>query len=351
VAIANLLHQDDAHPNNNNNIVVNVSLLSGLVPKPSVKDMPGHFLDVWDKYKDSLVTYDDPNEVAWVESKVPPPVHNNDGNNRTAKLLLGIFTMDSPTETERRAMIRKTYLGYFAKGKKTPHRICSLQELVADSSLASECQMAYTFVMGGNPNGPKELVEFNASHPMTVDNPQSNSSTSTSTTLQEKDIVYLNIQENMKEGKSQTWFKYATTVLDDHHYFDYIGKTDGDTLIYPNLFLKFTLNPLPIFPNNMRSYGGDYRIKPSTKGLNIGPVYMGGHLYFMSPDLARFITSPNCNRTALAVFSEDQSIGNFIHSHPLPIRRIRMSTRYFMHPVKKVKRWRTLWKKFLSGRQ
>jgi hypothetical protein len=226
-----------------------------------------------------------------------------------------------------------------------------LQELLLltdadNSSLFNECQMAYTFVMGGNPSGPKELVEFNASYPMTVDNPQS----STSTLQQEQDIVYLNIQENMKEGKSQTWFKYATTVLDDHFYFDYIGKTDGDTLIYPNLFLKFALNPLPTFPNNMRTYVGDYRIRASTKGLNIGPVYMGGHLYWMSPDLARFITSPNCNRTALAVFSEDQSIGNFIHSHPLPIRRIRTSTRYFLHPVKKVTRWRSLWKKFLSRR-
>jgi hypothetical protein len=236
-------------------------------------------------------------------------------------------------------MIRKTYLTQYTKSA-TPHRICSLLELAdkAFPNIENDCRLAYTFVMGGNPNGPTELVEFNDSYPLTVNNIRNQ---------EEKDIVYLNIRENMKEGKSQTWFKYATTVL-DHHYFDYIGKTDVDTLLYPSSFLSQIVDTLPIFPNNMRIYGGDYRIRPSTPTVNLGPVYMGGHLYFMSSDLARFITSSECNRTAVAVWSEDQSIGNFIHSHPLPIRRIRMNTNVFEHPIKKVNRFPTLWRKFLE---
>ena len=65
----------------------------------------------------------------------------------------------------------------------------------------------------------------------------------------------------------------------------------------------------------------------------------------MSPDLARYITSSACNRTALAVYSEDQSIGNFIHSLDEPIRRIRIRTDYFDHPVKKVERMKAMWNK------
>jgi hypothetical protein len=51
------------------------------------------------------------------------------------------------------------------------------------------------------------------------------------------------------------------------------------------------------------------------------------------------------NRSVLAVYSEDQSIGNFVHSHPLPIHRIRMNTNVFEHPVKRIDRVRTLWRK------
>jgi hypothetical protein len=82
-----------------------------------------------------------------------------------------------------------------------------------------------------NPNGPTELelVAFNDSYPLTVNN----------TKKKGKDVVNLNIREHMEEGKSQTWFKYVTTVL-DHHYFDYIGKTDTDTLVYPSSFSKGT---------------------------------------------------------------------------------------------------------------
>jgi hypothetical protein len=361
VAVANLVHhysqqQQQQHSSSSSSSVQNISL-SGLVSKTSQRGLVGDYLQVWDRYKDSLTHYDADEQT----SAFP-------------RILLGIFTMDSPTEIQRRDVIRKTYLRYYyfrgRKGQKTktPHRICSLQEYRAEldpkqqkdddggdggddekdddssSSYTYYCQMVYTFVMGSNPNGPKELVEdSHASLPLTVANPPVH-------LANETDILHLNIQENMKEGKSQTWLKYATWISKNSTLpLDYVGKIDGDTLLYPHLFLKEVLQGLPHSrtkkPYNIRVYGGDYRIRPSTATLNLGPVYMGGHFYFLSLDLAQYIVGDQCNRTAVAVYSEDQSIGNFVHTHPLPIRRIRLTTRLFEHPLKRIDRMRTLWRK------
>ena len=265
------------------------------------------------------------------------------------------------------------------------HRICSLQHLlvqhrrfIASSNASSvssaaatssgiddnaenefrlwkECQMAYTFVMGANPMGPKELVHVNESFPITVERPDRYILKHLDHEVElppspSSDIVFLNIHENMKEGKSQSWLKYVTELMNDENiYFDYIGKMDGDTLLYPNRFLNSIVDKLPSYPNNLRINVGDYRIKPSMPTLNIGPVYMGGHIYMMSPDLASYIVSDDCPRSTLAVYSEDQSIGNFIHSHPQKsIKRIRLVTNEFEHPVKRIDRLQTLWRKYLG---
>lgn len=327
----------------------NVSL-NGIVKKTSASGKVGDYLQVWDKYKDNLVSYQaDSAEVAWVTSHTTSHPPNKDSSNKPPTLVLGIFSMDSPDEYERRAMIRKTYLAQYSKSVQNNNSsnnnlICPLYLLVkhfnnSTTRQGNNCRLAYTFVMGGNPKGPTELVRYNDSYPLMLPNQGD-----------ENDLVYLNIRENMKEGKSQTWLAYAAKYLLEHHgiYFDFIGKTDTDTLLYPSAFLSQVLDQLPTFPDNTRVYGGDYRIRPSTNSLNLGPVYMGGHLYYMSPDLARFIISENCTRSEVAVFSEDQSIGNFVHLHPFPIRRVRMTTTVFEHPVKKVNRFPTLWRNFLD---
>jgi hypothetical protein len=44
------------------------------------------------------------------------------------------------------------------------------------------------------------------------------------------DIIHLNIQENMKEGKSQTWLKHASWISKNSTLpLDYIGKIDSVT--------------------------------------------------------------------------------------------------------------------------
>jgi hypothetical protein len=310
------------------------------------------FLTRWDTYKDSVTDYDDPHEVQLVQNSPAAATVGRVGSTVLPRVLMGLFTTDSAEEAKRRAVIRQTWVKYYETSATTPNRICSLQELINDTTttttdstgieLSDECQMAYIFVVGGNAKGPKELVDSNASYPISVPcHLQHNHDQS-----EERDVLCLNIQENMKEGKSQTWFHYASTIVLTHHYFDYLGKMDTDTLLFPNRFLEDNIHHLPRFPNNMRVYGGNSQIKPSVPELHVGPTYMGGALYFMSPDLARYITSPHCNRTALKRFNEDKSIGNFVHSHPLPIRRIPLPLNVREHPLKQVEEFQRRWDTF-----
>ena len=112
----------------------------------------------------------------------------------------------------------------------TPNTICSLFDLVQagpSSPLVQDCRLAYVFVIGANPNGPTQLLEFNDTYPLALQPSQAKPYLSMNPSL-ENDIVYLNIAENGKFGKSPTWFKHGLTMMQQHSFlqFDYIIKTD-----------------------------------------------------------------------------------------------------------------------------
>jgi len=317
----------------------------------------------WDAYKDThLVTYQDPEEEARIRSN-PRIQHTIKTPCRYGpRILLGIFTMkDNEKEINRRAAIRKTYLNYYNTSNQWVTnetqwrtRICSLRNLVSldpnqdNTLLLRECQMIYVFVAAGNPDGPTEHVDYNTSVPMTLPSPS-----------EEPDLVLLNIKENMEDGKSQSFFKYATQVVDEHVYVEYIVKTDSDTIIYPEHFLNQNINPLPRFPNNIRVYGGSPAAKTGYHQPT-GPIYNEGLCYWMSVDLARYITSPSCNRAKLNAGIEDLSMGNFVHSHPLPIHRVQFKPflpiqfdvkspgAAIHHPVKQIEEYQAVWRKHVA---
>ena len=84
-----------------------------------------------------------------------------------------------------------------------------------------------------------------------------------------------------------------------------------------------------------------------TKYPIVGPNFMSGLLYWMSPDLADFITDPErCNRKKYHAPFEDLNIGNLIHSHPQMIRRVQMSFSSIDHPVKQTGDFKAKWKKY-----
>jgi hypothetical protein len=169
------------------------------------------------------------------------------------------------------------------------------------------------------------------------------------------DLVYLNIQENGDFGKSPTWFKYATTLLRGEEHknwtsgFDYVFKTDSDNLLFPSKFFRFVDKQLTKRPP-IRVYGG----RPLTPkkcghcGQMVGPIFNGGGCYFLSADLAEFVSNASAfDHEAVMVPYEDVATGNFVYSHPLKIRRIAEHFGYRQHPIKDFKKFEKTWKKFL----
>jgi hypothetical protein len=115
-----------------------------------------------------------------------PGKHVTHQNRRQrARILLGIFTADFREERRYRKKLRDLF--------QLHPRVCSLADFTtADSldstSLSSSCEIIYTFVAGGNPNGPTELVDD--SLPMLVGRPVA----SHSTDFNDSDMTLLNIR-------------------------------------------------------------------------------------------------------------------------------------------------------------
>jgi hypothetical protein len=183
----------------------------------------------------------------------------------------------------------------------------------------NDCLFIYTFVVGGNPKGPTELLEFNSSYPMIA---EESMVPSNSNSTEEDDVAFLNIRENMNLGKSQTFFAYASTIVANHEDFivDFIAKTDTDTMVLPPRFFQ-RLNKVYLSYGTERVYLGIEQ--RNAKQWRVGDKYMNGELYILSVDLADFLSSKECQRSQLAETSaEDLTIGNFVLSHPRPVNRL-----------------------------
>lgn len=130
------------------------------------------------------------------------------------RFLWGIFTTEDGFE--RRKLIRNTYLSVF-NATSTPERICGLNDLLKNRlSHPDECQIVYTFVIGGAHDTNVTDLVFNYTEPLrplTIDG-------------KEDDVIYLNILENMNKGKSQSWLAYAAHLhqQDNNFSFDYVAK-------------------------------------------------------------------------------------------------------------------------------
>jgi hypothetical protein len=118
-------------------------------------------------------------------------------------------------------------------------------------------------------------------------------------------------------------------------------------LIFPNSLLdEVMLKKCPPYPRNVQIYGGKFPTRPNPNLIRktVGPVYFAGELYWMSPDLARFITSSEFDRKAVDFRIEDHAMGNFVHSFPGPIRRTPVNRgAVHLHPLKDVEQYRQKW--------
>jgi hypothetical protein len=184
--------------------------------------------------------------------------------------------------------------------------------------------------MGANPDGPTELLAPNSSFPMTTKPPKTEKAV--------EDIVYLNIKENMNKGKSQTWLKYGSMIAEEYG-FDYITKVDSDTLVFIPQFLDYVDKTLKPSPYNQRVFGGLRYCLEKCPFKLVGQHYFSGEFYYMSPDLASYITSDKVDRTTMSTSYEDVDIGNFVFTHPLPIQSVAVEQRNVLRTPKHDAHW------------
>lgn len=247
-------------------------------------------------------------------------------------MLIGVFSMTSLKASERRQLIRETWI---EKGGKS---VCTLSEYIRQSEMSpydSPCRVAYTFIFGaGGTSRPPDHID---DEPLTLESDVNGKASDLN------DCTYLNIRENMEHGKSTTFLKWAS-IISDQYNFDYVAKVDDDTVIWTPRFLEFIEEELPPAPHNQRIYGGQF--VDALQG-DLSFLYAQGQFYYMSKDLVNYVThelKPS-DRYELTQAIEDFDMGAYITSHPYPIKFIDNAPRMFwFHPAKTEKEFKTFWK-------
>ena len=259
------------------------------------------------------------------------------------RVLLGIFTTSRKSDVARRKLIRKSYLSSYhilnqvdlAKSDESVDRLCSLKDLLDQKNhTVQDCWIVYTFVMGAfgqkTLSAPTDLTHISdTSFPFTVDHHPSRihqttkttkTTTTTATTEEEEehepDIIYLNIRENMNEGKTGTWFKYASTILPAKELgIDLIAKVDADTVLFPRPLLEELNTKLHQQFHIKRPATGVYGgIDEIANGQEV--PYMQGGFYFFSRDVAQHLTSPACPRDQVLPY-----VQSVLHGHGVDLDR------------------------------
>lgn len=259
-----------------------------------------------------------------IEGNKPPPT----------RFLLGIFCTQK--DKELRQLIRSTMLGPELP-ESTKSRLCSLQEYLGSEKDTFECQLIYTFVIGGNESG-KMFYKANETKLVMEEN---------SKFLEEEpDLTLLNIREHMQLGKTPSYFHYASTLL--NRGIDYVGKSDLDTLFSTPQLVDFINQELPPRYPDPHIFGGymmDY-VACGGGGIACAPmmnkVYMSGQFYFCSHDIVAYLPSVRLNTTFKGKEGghEDLIFAIRVWGYNHPIKVLAMNTDYFwQHPLKGEKLW------------
>ena len=291
-------------------------------------------------------------------------------NHNKPRVLVGFFSygVDGHGSVKRRGhrgpfKRRLEFRQYFNMVNDT--RICALSQFLYGKWMKrrhkfkdrvkdenDECQFIYTFVSGFENNNtalPTELLANNRP----IDNVQAYHER-LKDHHEDFDMTFLNIQENMNEGKSQTWFKYAASVMDQYD-IDYAIKTDMDSLIIMDHFFDFVKNYLP--PAGKRIYAGVLADKAFWGGSRYGvdgaatvnylreqamvQIYMAGPLYVLSKDIVKWVSSKSFVNESWYEKIEDHDVGMRVYDYPEPIQTIRIQEdqRFWVHPAKDHLTW------------
>eukprot|EP00980_Cylindrotheca_fusiformis_P022771 scaffold9735_cov106-Cylindrotheca_fusiformis.AAC.1 len=180
------------------------------------------------------------------EDAAPSVVESKEAQFATSqhpRFLLGFFSM--PNEVDRRQFMRDSVLRFYKDVDKEDNRtICALNDLLRQD--IPECRITYVFIIGGS-EGPKRLLTSSEEQPIYTRNILEN----------EPDVVQLNIEENMNDGKTPTYYKYAS-IMAEQVSADYVAKVDLDTLLFVPNFVKYCQEQFPQTPlkDELQIYAG-----------------------------------------------------------------------------------------------
>ena len=271
-----------------------------------------------------------------------------------ARVLMGIFCRRNQDEAAKEK---------FRKLFSLDSRVCTLgqYERYVLEKKKNNCQFIYTFVTGACecPNAPTRLVDDR--FPILVGDEE-----------EIDDEINMNVKENMNEGKSETWFYFASLIIDKLG-IDYVGKMDIDTVPYLDMYFNFAGNNLPPSPFNRRTIiglmadklwwpwkrykeiffknyypGYDHNMRKFV-GFHVYPM---GQLYILSRDLvhgvAKVAKDPSYNFQAGI---EDHDIGAMAYmaadGEPIKLLSLSLLSKFWRHGIKllegKEQEWNEVW--------
>jgi hypothetical protein len=164
-------------------------------------------------------------------------------------------------------------------------------------------------------------------------------------------------RENMNEGKSDTWFAYGAKLSKEHNLvFDYIAKSDTDTLPKLDETIDFVNVHLPPSPYNNAILAGEFVDKMWWKGVTaqkeieqrivdkyswIIHLYTKGQFYFLSTDLAEGVGNEAAYKIedpAYSIHHEDHDVSTMavLSNDYDPVNYVMVSprNRFWDHPLK-----------------
>ena len=307
----------------------------------------------------------------------------NDKPREEARTIMGIFC--TKEDFEYRQIFRELFDAH--------PNVCNVDTALLGKK-KDDCKLVYTFVIGGNndPNAPTKIYQNTSIHNITLSLSQCN--TCTDADKNYNDMTILNITENMEEGKSLTWFYYASTYLTNSLDADYIGKMDTDTLLYlDKYFNDFAPNSLSPSPHNRNTMAGHFvpYIQTTSKWNKLNKterqlltyfinqysdikIYGAGQLYIFSTDLAEKMVTfaqekehsalmfygqqprsglKNWTFTDFEIYKEDIDMGSMAFLSLAKSSRenakiilVRKVNQFWIHPIKKhwgCEMWKEKW--------
>ena len=268
---------------------------------------------------------------------------------RDSRLLVGVFSTIYDHKIYR--------TNYRDLAKLSNGIMCSLNDFQSTSVDSDACRIIYTFVVAGRDKGPTKFLERNKNVAIPRPTLQGPLPPEFSDFEAQNDFTVLNIKENMEDGKSETWLNYASQVVEEIGGIDYIAKTDGDTMLYIDKFVRYLDAFLPPFPFNSnfmmgkaaRKYLWKYKEKKgaiqslkhhSDGGSELGrlQLYFQGQFYGMSPNVAAEIVQEAQFERVKAYRNgyEDADISTMAANlpHSLNYLFIKSPDLFWEHPVK-----------------